>query len=128
MVMDQGRMFRRAFLGDVNDEGLVHVLAAGEGLVEDVPQHLVGRKRLLDVGIPRNHAQSDVGSIELPAQRVLVSAEDELFGFIDEVVGIEQDESGRSARAFDPYFARLMRHRGGRRSWRGAGRPIYRRM
>jgi len=104
---DSRRGLRRAWLGDVDDEGLVDLLPARIVVVQHPAHLLLGPQcPVLAVGgISRDDLERDIGRIEAPAQRVGVLAQYHVPHVVDQIVFPYLHQRGRGIGPLDPYLA-----------------------
>lgn len=104
---DLRRGFWRPPLRHVDDEGLGHLLAAGEKGVEGAAHLLLGPQSavLPALGVARDDAQGDVGRVEAAAERICVLFENHLAHVVDQVVLADLHERGRGIGPLDPDLA-----------------------
>jgi len=70
-------------LGDVDEEGVFHGLAAREVLVDCATEVFIGIEGQFLAMVSRNHSDGDVGRVKVAAKGVAVFAQNRVFDFID---------------------------------------------
>lgn len=86
----------------IYDQCFVYRLAAGEVCIESAAHWFFRAEEAILPLFPGANAQSEVGRIEMPAQRVGIFSQDHVAHVVDQIVFVNGDERGRSAGAPDP--------------------------
>ena len=128
MVVHPRRGSRSSALRHVDDQGLVGSLTAGVVAIEHSTHFLVRRQkslRLWTLAFASCYdAQSDVGRVEIPPQRIRVFPQNHVAYVVDEIILLDRHHGGRCPRPFDPYLPRQHAGKSGRHCSRVADTEI----